>query len=283
MIGANICKQEGEIKLTYIEAKDIIFRYEACAKPVLDGVHFSLNKGEWLCVLGENGSGKSTLIYWLMGFLEKQKGELIVEGQSSQVVSNIGQEQMALVMQNPEDQFIGVTVCDDVAFGLENMAMPSSEMQVRVEEALQLVGMGAYGDIAPRQLSGGQMQRVALAGAVVMEKEILLLDEATSMLDPKGRKAWLDTVEKLCQASACTIISVTHDMEEIMYADKILVLKEGKPFYFGAPKDFFMQVDLVRESGLTCPFDYQVWHLVRKYAGAKSDEIFRRMGWADEI
>lgn len=271
------------IKLTYLEVKNVTVQYDTSKQAILSDIHFSLNKGEWLSVLGINGSGKSTLVHWIMGFLAGQQGELLINGQIISDQLQTVRDKIAFVMQNPEDQFIGVTVRDDVAFGLENMGLPTKEMQMRVEEGLDLVGMRRYGDSSPQQLSGGQMQRVALAGAYVTQKEILLLDEVTSMLDPKGRKMWLDLLANFRYTREHTIISVTHDMEETRYADKILVLKEGKQIYFGLPKDFFSNVDLVKRAGLACPFRYQAERYIRKYGDKEANEIFQKMGWTDAI
>ena len=265
----------------FLKVEQLTFQYDENTPPVLKDISFSIEKGEWVCVLGVNGSGKSTLIHWLMGYLPKKKGIFIYQGKSTHQARAQAKNDMALVLQNPEDQFIGITVRDDLAFGLENACVSYEEMHRRVEEGLQMVAMESYGDCAPHQLSGGQKQKVALAGALILEKPILLLDEATSMLDPEGRKSWLDVLKEQKKKRDCTVISITHNMEEVEYAHKILVLHRGKQLYFGSPKDFFENEALVKESELNRPFSYEVKYWAKRMG--LSEEIADKLGWKNEI
>lgn len=265
----------------FLKVEHLTFQYDEKTPPVLTDIHFSVAQGEWVSVLGVNGSGKSTLIHWLMGFLPKENGTLIYQDESSAENTMVGRKDMALVLQNPEDQFIGITVRDDLAFGLENAGVPYEKMHEKVEEGLQMVSMQAFGDYAPHQLSGGQKQKVALSGALILEKPILLLDEATSMLDPIGKKDWLNFLKQEQKKRNCTVISVTHDMEEVNYAHKILVLHQGKQLYFGPPKDFFENEKLVKESELERPFHYEVKYWLKQMD--LSEEFLRKMGWKNEF
>lgn len=210
-----------------IEVKNLSFRYKEDQEHYdVNNVSFHLKRGEWLSIVGHNGSGKSTTIRLIDGLLEAESGEIWIDGQllSSENVWDL-RRQIGMVFQNPDNQFVGATVEDDVAFGLENKGIPLEEMQARVKEALELVGMSAFADREPARLSGGQKQRVAIAGAIAMRPNIIILDEATSMLDPEGRLELIQTIKEIRDQYNMTVVSITHDLDEVVLSDRVLVMK----------------------------------------------------------
>ena len=201
------------MKKNSIEVRNLSFRYQKeDAHLTLKQVEFHVKQGEWLSIVGHNGSGKSTLVRLLNGLLEAEEGQVLINGQalSSENIWEKRQE-MGIVFQNPDNQFVGATVEDDVAFALENNQVPPEEMQVRVEEALKMVNMWDFRDREPARLSGGQKQRVAVAGILALRPNIIILDEVTSMLDPEGRKELMETIAAIRSQQAITVLSVTHD------------------------------------------------------------------------
>lgn len=227
---------------TILEVSDLSFRYDLRVKEnTLSAVSFSVKQGEWIAVVGDNGSGKSTLARLLMGLLEAEQGTITVAGLDLNELSKWDiRKQAGLVFQNPENQFIGTSVQDDVAFGLENLNMAYHEMKMRVEEALKLVGMENYRLHDPSQLSGGQKQRVAIAGILALKPKLIILDEAFVMLDPQSRRGLFATLQELKQKEAISIISITHDRNEAALADRILVMDNGTIIQEGTPREVFM-------------------------------------------
>ncbi|NEW65665.1 energy-coupling factor ABC transporter ATP-binding protein [Carnobacteriaceae bacterium zg-84] len=225
----------------------------------LDNVSFHVKKGEWVAIVGHNGSGKSTLAKLLNGLLVADSGKICIDKTelSQETIWDIRQG-MGMVFQNPDNQFVGATVEDDVAFGLENQGVPREDMQQRVEEALALVGMSDYKDKEPARLSGGQKQRVAIAGVLALHPNIIILDEATAMLDPKGRKRVIDVVQSLRQTLDMTVLSITHDVEEASLADRLFVMNGGCLLYEGTPADIFGTVTDIETLGLELPFAEKV-------------------------
>lgn len=254
-----------------IEVDNISFRYrENQEKPTLDQVSLHVKKGSWLAIIGPNGSGKSTLVKTLNGLLVAESGQITVCGLplNEENVWKI-REKIGMVFQNPDNQFVGTKVLDDVAFGLENLAVPRPEMVVRVEKALKQVNMWDFRDHEPSKLSGGQKQRVAIAGALAMQTDILVLDEATSMLDPKGRKEIVDLVYQLKEENNLTVISITHDIDEAARADHILVMKDGRLVDEGDPASIFSQGEKLIDMGLGLPFAEE-FKLSLKKAGVQN-------------
>ncbi|GGM36498.1 energy-coupling factor transporter ATP-binding protein EcfA1 [Paraliobacillus quinghaiensis] len=226
---------------TILEVNDLTFRYDLRKdNNTLSSVSFSVQQGEWVAIVGDNGSGKSTLARLIVGLLEAEKGTITIDNEilSEDTKWRI-REKIGLVFQNPENQFIGTTVQDDVAFGLENNNMPYEDMKLKIEDALQLVGMETYRLKDPSQLSGGQMQRVAIAGILALKPDVILLDEAFVMLDPQSRRGLFSTLKYLKENENITIISITHDRNEAALADRILVMDEGKLIQEGTPKEVF--------------------------------------------
>ena len=238
-----------------IEINQIEFSYQEDATPALKDVSFSINKGEWIAIVGHNGSGKSTLAKAINGLHLPQKGTVTVGGMelSEESVWDI-RRMVGMVFQNPDNQFVGATVEDDVAFGLENQGIERSEMQSRVQDALEKVKMQNFATREPARLSGGQKQRVAIAGVVALRPVIIILDEATSMLDPEGRDDVIATIRKIKEESDLTVISITHDIDEAASANRILVMREGKLYQEGTPEEIFSAGPELVSLGLDLPF-----------------------------
>ena len=244
-----------------IDVKNLSFRYKESQEYYdVKDITFHVKRGEWLSIVGHNGSGKSTTVRLIDGLLEAESGEIVIDGQrlTEENVWNI-RRQIGMVFQNPDNQFVGATVEDDVAFGLENQGLSRQEMKKRVEEALDLVGMLDFKKREPARLSGGQKQRVAIAGVVALRPAILILDEATSMLDPEGRRELIDTVKGIRKDYDMTVISITHDLEEVAMSDCVLVMKKGEIESTSSPRELFSRNDL-DQIGLDDPFANQLKH-----------------------
>ena len=245
--------------MSKLEIKNLCFSYDK-TKPVIDDISLSIDKGSFVVVLGHNGSGKSTLAKLIVGLLEKSGGQIFFDGEeiTKKNIKNL-QTKTALVFQNPDNQFIGATVEDDIAFGLENRQVPHNQMQEEINKFAESVGMLEYLDKEPINLSGGQKQRVALAGALILRPEILILDEATSMLDPKGKatvRKIIDTIHK--ENPDLTIISITHDIDEALLCDKVFILSKGKLVKNGVPQEVLRDEKTLLEIKLDMPFIYRV-------------------------
>ena len=221
----------------------------------LRDIDLSIEAGEFVAILGPNGSGKSTLAKHLNALLLPSAGDVWVDGISTADVANHWhvRQTAGMVFQNPDNQIVATTVEEDVAFGPENLGVPSAEIRQRIEESLSCVGMLNYLQHAPHLLSGGQKQRVAIAGVIAMRPKCIILDEATAMLDPRGRQEVLDTVSRLNREEGITIIYITHFMEEALAADRILVLDRGQIRMDGSPRQLFQQVEELRGLGLDVP------------------------------
>lgn len=244
-----------------IDVKNLSFRYKESQEYYdVKDITFHVKRGEWLSIVGHNGSGKSTTVRLIDGLLEAESGEIVIDGQrlTEENIWNI-RRQIGMVFQNPDNQFVGATVEDDVAFGLENQGLSRQEMKKRVEEALDLVGMLDFKKREPARLSGGQKQRVAIAGVVALRPAILILDEATSMLDPEGRRELIETVKEIRKDYDMTVISITHDLEEVAMSDRVLVMKKGEIESTSSPRELFSRSDL-DQIGLDDPFANQLKH-----------------------
>lgn len=239
-----------------IEIKNLKFKYnQDQTSYILDDVSFHVKPGEWLSIVGHNGSGKSTTARLIDGLLVAESGHIIVDGQEL-TEDNVWEirNKIGMVFQNPDNQFVGATVEDDVAFGLENKGIAYEEMVSRVQKALSFVGMLEFKDREPARLSGGQKQRVAIAGIIAMRPSILILDEATSMLDPEGRQELIQSIKDIRQQYGMTVLSITHDLDEVAMSDRVLVLKKGKVESISSPRELFSRGSELVDLGLDIPF-----------------------------
>ena len=251
---------------TIIELEDIHYRYhEDDARQALAGVSLEIRRGEWLAIIGHNGSGKSTLAKVMNGLIEANTGSVVVNGKvlTEETVFD-ARRTVGMVFQNPDNQFVGTTVEDDIAFGLENIGLPREEMLERVTKVLDMVKMSEFRTKEPARLSGGQKQRVAIAGVTALEPEVIILDEATSMLDPKGRLEVISTIQKLHKEKNITVISITHDLDEAAQADRVVLMEQGQIQQIGTPKEIFKLGSKLVEKGLDVPFAEKLIEALRE-------------------
>lgn len=235
-----------------IEFKDVSFKYYNSSTYVFEHLSFVVESGTMLAILGHNGSGKSTIAKLIVGLLEPTSGSIYIDDIKLDETSvDTLRKKMGIIFQNPDNQFVGVTVKDDIAFGLENHLVERKEMIQRIDTYAKLVGMEAYLDANPENLSGGQKQRVAIAGAMAMHTDLLIFDESTSMLDPKGTREINQMIHNLKHNFQKTIITITHNLEEAVYADQVLVLNEGTIVLRGKPQEVLKQKAILEASGLT--------------------------------
>ncbi len=257
-----------------IEGSGLVYEYRkygedgevAAVTRAVDGVSLDVKRGDFVAILGHNGSGKSTLAKHINAILTPDEGTLYVDGMDTSEEKNLWdvRQSAGMVFQNPDNQIIGTVVEEDVGFGPENMGISTEEIWERVEESLKCVGMWAYRKKSPNKLSGGQKQRVAIAGVVAMHPKCIVLDEPTAMLDPTGRKEVLRTVRALNQVEDVTVLLITHYMEEVIYADKVLVMDEGKVVMQGTPREIFSQVEKLQKYRLDVPQVTLLAHELKK-------------------
>mgnify|MGYP001011084228 FL=1 len=267
-----------------IEVRNLKYKYDSESENyTLNDVSFQVKKGEWLSIVGHNGSGKSTTVRLIDGLLEAESGDIIISGDKL-TSENVWEKrrQIGMVFQNPDNQFVGATVEDDVAFGLENQGLDYDLMVERVQQALELVGMQDFKEREPARLSGGQKQRVAVAGVVALRPDIIILDEATSMLDPEGRLDLIQTVKKIKDSNQLTVISITHDLDEIALSDRVLVMKEGQVESTATPRELFSREDL-EELGLDQPFVNQVKAALRQSGLSLPDSYLTEKELQDQL
>ena len=267
--------------MSLIEVKDVTFSYNGTRNAV-EGVSFDIEKGSYVTIIGHNGSGKSTMAKLIAGLLPIKKGKIVIDGDEVNEENIVMiRNKLGIVFQNPDNQFIGSTVKDDIAFGLENKMVESEKMPAIIEEYANKVGLSAFLNYEPQNLSGGQKQRVAIAGILAMHPSILIFDEATSMLDPKGKKEIKQLMYELSGDDEITIISITHDIEEVLQSDDCIVLNKGKIFMHGKPEAVFKEPEKLREIDLDIPFVEQTREAFGKYKiRLKSDDL---KGMVDEL
>ncbi len=249
-----------------IELRNVTFSYsEEDARPALNNVSLTIQQGEWIAIIGPNGSGKSTLAKTINGLIEANSGEVIIEGVAlnAETVWDV-RKKIGMVFQNPDNQFVGSTVQDDVAFGLENVGIPREEMVKRVADAVAAVNMANFLDKEPARLSGGQKQRVAIAGIVALSPDIIILDEATTMLDPEGRHEVIETIQEIKEKENLTVISITHDIDEAAKANRIFVMEAGQLTRIGTPEEIFRLGKEIIDIGLDIPFPEKLKYQLKR-------------------
>ena len=256
---------------TMIEVRDLTFAYPAQEEEQQQGtvalrnVDLTIEKGSFVAVLGHNGSGKSTLAKHMNAVLLPSGGRVFVAGMDTldeqQIIAI--RRAVGMVFQNPDNQIVANVVEEDVAFGPENLGVPSADIRRRVDEALAAVGMDAFTRHAPHLLSGGQKQRIAIAGIIAMAPQCIVLDEATAMLDPAGRREVLSTIETLHRDMGITVVLITHHMDEAILADRVVVMNEGRVAMDGTPTEVFTRVEELEEMGLTVPDTVQLLYRLR--------------------
>jgi energy-coupling factor transport system ATP-binding protein len=245
-----------------IRLNNVSFSYEDAEERAVKDVSFEVKKGEFLSIIGHNGSGKSTLAKMLNGLLLPTEGQIEVGGIQTSDEKHIWEvrQKIGMVFQNPDNQFVAPTVEDDIAFGMENIGIPPSEMEARIISVLQQVNMTEFRNAEPNRLSGGQKQRIAIAGALAIRPEVLVLDEATAMLDPRGRREVLEVVRRMNREIGMTVIQITHYLEETLDSDRILVMDGGVLMGEGTPENIYEKVDWLRCLGLDVPFACDLQH-----------------------
>ena len=238
-----------------IQIKNISFSYPDAARAALSGVSLDILPGSFVAVLGSNGSGKSTLAKHLNAILLPSEGSVLVDGMDTKDEQNLIpiRRRVGMVFQNPDNQIVANVVEDDVAFAPENLGVEPSEIRQRVDDALKAVGMYEFRLHAPHLLSGGQKQRIAIAGVLAMQPEVLVLDEPTAMLDPRGRREVMETVETLRKEKGITVILITHHMDEAARADRILLMDKGRLVMDGSPRELFPRTEALRALSLDVP------------------------------
>ena len=245
-----------ELTQPVISIKNIHFNYQdQDTREALSDVSLDVYEGEWLAIIGHNGSGKSTLAKMMNGLLEASSGEIYIDGQLlTEDTVYEARRKVGMVFQNPDNQFVGTTVEDDIAFGLENIGMPRDEMVRKINTSLEMVRMTKFKEKEPARLSGGQKQRVAIAGMIALAPKVVILDEATSMLDPQGRYEVISTIQQLHKEKGITVISITHDLDEAAQSDRVLLMEGGKVNRIGKPSEIFEMGTTLVDKGLDVPF-----------------------------
>ena len=251
------------MSVPFIKVEDLIFTYDdedsIDKHYVLKNLSLEIEKGSFVCVLGHNGSGKSTFAKLLNMILSPDEGKIYIDGldiTDPEITEDDLFEirrKVGMVFQNPDNQLVATIVEEDVAFGPENLGVEPSEIRRRVDSTLETVGMSEYATHAPHRLSGGQKQRVAIAGIIAMQPECIIFDESTAMLDPQGRAEVMNTIAKLNREQGITVIHITHNMDEAVKADRVVVINEGEVFLDGTPKEVFSNVEKLRRAGLDVP------------------------------
>lgn len=265
-----------------VEVKNLTFSYDQ-KKNAVEDVSFSVEKGVYATIIGHNGSGKSTVAKLITGLLEKKSGTILIEGlelndENLRELRN----RIGIVFQNPDNQFIGSTVRDDIAFGLENHCVPQTDMDDIINEFAEKVRMTKYLDHEPTRLSGGQKQRVAIAGVLAMHPDVIVFDEATSMLDPQGKDEIKKLIRNLHKDKGLTILSITHDIEEVTASDYVIAMNRGKVALCGTPEEIFRDTDKLRSVNIALPFALQFEEELRR-CGVKMNRTITMEGLVEEL
>ncbi|MBQ7939612.1 MAG: energy-coupling factor transporter ATPase [Clostridia bacterium] len=276
-----------------IEVKDLTFAYPTedgeAARNALEHVNLSIEEGSFVAILGHNGSGKSTLAKMMSLVLVPDSGAVIIRGKNMSADDVTDEDvlkarrDVGMVFQNPDNQIVATIVEEDVAFGVENLGIPSEKIRHRVDEALRLVGMTKYARHMSHKLSGGQKQRVAIAGVIAMRRKCIIFDESTAMLDPVGRKEVMDTIVRLNREEGITVLHITHYMNEAMHADRVVVMDQGKVFMDGTPEEVFSQPEKLWDIRLDVPQTTELLYLLKQNGLNVRTDIFEPAECAAEI
>ena len=273
--------------MNIIQVENLIFSYDKQGqqKPTINNLSFNVKKGEYLAIVGHNGSGKSTLAKLLNGLLTPDSGSVMVEGFSTLDKKSLFEirKRVGVVFQNPDNQIVASIVEDDVAFGPENLGVPRKEIGERIDYALQAVDMQAFRNKSPMHLSGGQKQRIAIAGVLALKPQVLVLDESTAMLDPVGRREVLQAVKKLNKETGVTVIAITHYMEEVVDADRVIVLSGGEIVKKGKPSEIFSARAELKGLGLEIPMPAYLAEKLRESGIPLSESILDRESLAEAL
>ena len=251
--------------MSLIEVRDLVYGYDNEHNAV-EGVSFDIKEGDYVTIIGHNGSGKSTLAKLMAGLLEAKSGTIVIDDLllNEENLYKI-REKLGIVFQNPDNQFIGSTVRDDIAFGLENHQVPTEKMDDIIVEYATKVGLARYLEKEPTALSGGQKQRVAIAGVLAMHPSIIIFDEATSMLDPKGKESIKSLINEIHKDKSFTIISITHDIEEVLHADDCIVMNNGRLYKHDKPENIFADGEKLKKINLDVPFSLKFHEELKKH------------------
>ncbi len=268
--------------MAIIEVRGLTFSYDDKTNAV-DDISFDIEEGSYTTIVGHNGSGKSTCAKLITGLLEKKSGDIKVNGLelNEENLYKI-RAQIGIVFQNPDNQFIGSTVRDDIAFGLENHCIPQEDMDGLIDKYAEKVGMTKYLEHEPSMLSGGQKQRVAIAGVLAMQPKIIFFDEATSMLDPQGKAEIKRVIMDLHKETGLTIVSITHDIDEVISSDHVIALYEGHIASTGTPEEFFGDEKKLTQIKLDLPFSVKMEHALKK-RGVKTDDSLSMEGLVENL
>lgn len=269
-------------KMKAVEVENLTFSYDQ-EKNSADNVSFSVEKGSYTTIIGHNGSGKSTVAKLVAGLLEKKSGTILIDGLelNEENLREI-RRRIGIVFQNPDNQFIGSTVRDDIAFGLENHCVEQKDMDAIIEEFAEKVHMTKYLDHEPTRLSGGQKQRVAIAGVMAMHPDIIIFDEATSMLDPQGKDRIKNLISELHEDRGLTILSITHDIEEVVKSDYVIAMNKGRVVLTGTPEEVFAKPEELKKIHLELPFALRLQNQLRK-EGLTVKPVITMEGLVEEL
>ena len=259
----------------FIQVKNLSYSYrdedDSRTVSVLKNLSLDIHRGEYVVILGHNGSGKSTFAKLLNMILEAESGQIIIDGKDITAPDMTDDDVFALrrkigmVFQNPNNQLVATIVEEDIAFGPENLGLPSDEIRRRVDDALQTVGMASYAGHEPHRLSGGQKQRIAIAGIIAMQPECMIFDESTAMLDPAGRRDVIHTIEKLNRERGITVIAITHYMNEAARAERVIIINDGQVAMDGTPEEIFRHGEALSAYGLDVPQGTALIHRLREH------------------
>lgn len=263
-----------------IEIKNICYSYSDDESPAINGISLNIEEGSWISILGHNGSGKSTLAKLMVGLLEPTSGQIIVDDveMNEETIDEI-RKKIGIVFQNPDNQFVGVTVRHDIAFGLENRRVERNVMEEKIKACATKVGLADYLDREPYKLSGGEKQRVAIAGILALDSKYIIFDEATAMLDPNGVTDVIALINELRNNTKKTIITITHDLELAKKSDKIFVFKNGQISASGKPEEIFKLESVLTDSNLLVPFELQLYGSAKNSKKLRNDKELIEAIW----